>query len=48
MIEYNHKGEWCIYSDITCQEGICSRCNIAMENRKYEINEKILDNILYR
>lgn len=39
MIEYNHKGEHCTYKDILCQEGICSRCSIAAENRKYEIND---------
>lgn len=34
MIEYSHKGERCIYKDILCQEGICSRCSIAIDNRK--------------
>jgi hypothetical protein len=33
MIEYNHKGEWCIYKDILCQEGACDRCNIIIGNR---------------
>jgi hypothetical protein len=44
MIEYNHKGEWCIYKDITCQEGICTMCNIAIENRKYDTIEDICEN----
>lgn len=40
MIEYNHKGELCTYKDILCQEGICSRCNVAMDNRhKDTIND---------
>lgn len=42
MIEYNHKGERCIYKDILCQEGVCSRCNI-MENRKYDTIEDICE-----
>ena len=41
MIEYNHKGGWCIHTDIICQEGICSRCNIAIENRKNDIIDDI-------
>ena len=34
MIEYNHKGEQCIYKDILCQEGVCSGCNIAINKNK--------------
>lgn len=34
MTEYNHKGEWCTYKDILCQEGVCARCYITIENRK--------------
>ncbi len=37
MLEYNHKGERCMYKDIICQESFCCRCNIAIENRKCDI-----------
>lgn len=43
MIEYNYKGERCIYKDILCQEGVCSRCSIAMENRKHDTIEDICE-----
>lgn len=43
MIEYNHKGEWCIYKNIICQEGICSRCSIIMENRNKDVINDICE-----
>ena len=24
----NHKGQWCIYKDVFCQEGYCTECEI--------------------
>lgn len=47
MIEYDHKGEQCIYKNIICQEGVCSRCSI-MENRKCDTIEDICEKLNIR
>lgn len=45
MIGYSHKGERCKYKDILCQEGVCSGCGIAIDNRKYDIVDDICEKI---
>ena len=40
MDEKNHKGEWCPYTDIFCQEGYCSGCEIFLEHKKGGIKKK--------
>ncbi len=47
-MEYNHKGEWCTYKDILCQEGICSECNIAMNNRREDTVNDICEKLNVR
>jgi hypothetical protein len=27
----NHKGNWCLYRSMVCQEGVCSGCQIHLE-----------------
>jgi len=39
-IEY-HKGTFCVYENIFCQEGLCSGCNIYKKrtsDKKYDVS----------
>ena len=27
----NHKGEWCLYKALVCQEGVCCGCQVYLD-----------------
>jgi hypothetical protein len=46
-LEY-HKGSFCIYNSVFCQEGYCVECEIYLKNRssvkteKYQIKTRVV------
>ncbi len=42
QLEDNHKGTWCPYKQVLCQEGYCSECQVFLDVRGEEKQGGIL------